>query len=121
MGRENNPGRKKQYDLRQLALKLTANSMYGCLGFAQSRFFAEPIAALITSQGRKILQHTVDIASGKCDLDVIYGDTDSIMVNTKSHNLVESKSLGGKLIRFVNKEYRKLVLEEDMSSDRCSC
>ena len=113
MGRENDPGRKKQYDLRQLALKLTANSMYGCLGFAQSRFFAEPIAALITSQGRKILQHTVDIASGKCDLDVIYGDTDSIMVNTKSHNLVESKSLGGKLIRFVNKEYRKLVLEED--------
>ena len=113
MGRENNPGRKKQYDLRQLALKLTANSMYGCLGFAQSRFFAEPIAALITSQGRKILQHTVDIASGKCDLDVIYGDTDSIMVNTKSHNLIESRSLGWKLIRFVNKEYRKLVLEED--------
>ena len=113
MGRESDPGRKKQYDLRQLALKLTANSMYGCLGFGASRFFAEPIAALITSQGRNILQRTVDLARSRCELDVIYGDTDSIMVNTKSHDFMQARALGNKLIRFVNMEYRKLVLEED--------
>jgi DNA polymerase alpha subunit A len=101
-----------------MALKLTANSMYGCLGFSNSRFYAQPIAALITFMGRETLQRTVTIAQETIGLDVIYGDTDSIMINTRisgkdMEQLQEVYNLGGKVKREINRLYKTLELEID--------
>eukprot|EP00741_Cyanophora_paradoxa_P021230 tig00000237_g20491.t1 len=110
---ESDPHKLQQLDIRQKALKLTANSMYGCLGFRHSRFYAKPIAELITAQGRETLQRAVDVAQGACGLEVIYGDTDSVMIHTHLTEVAKAKEMGQRLKKEVNKLYRHLEIELD--------
>jgi DNA polymerase alpha subunit A len=99
--------------VRQKAIKILANSMYGCLGFSGSRFYAKALAALVTSQGREILQKTVSLATDTLGLEVIYGDTDSVMIHTASTDIKAVKEMGNKVKARVGALYKCLEIEID--------
>ena len=74
------PSDRIMLDIKQKCYKLVANSIYGCLGFSVSRFYSRPLAALITKKGRDSLIAAKDIVAKRGGVRVIYGDTDSLMI-----------------------------------------
>lgn len=56
---------------------------------------------------------TKELAEEKLGFNVVYGDTDSIMINTGTQNLRESIEMGKKLKQEVNVLYKCLEIEID--------
>lgn len=79
---EHEPGTVEhmQNDLIQAALKVIANAVYGSMGSPKFVLYDREIAKSTTYVGRETIEWTVDKAHDY-GYEVIYGDTDSIMIS----------------------------------------
>jgi len=65
-------------DKRQLAIKVSANSMYGAMGVKKGYLPLSEGAASVTAYGRQCLMQAVNYIENKANGEVVYGDTDSV-------------------------------------------
>jgi len=72
---------------RSHALKILANSFYGYLGYARSRWYSRPCAESVTAWGRKHIMETIEKAE-KQGFQVLYADTDSVFLIYKDKEKV---------------------------------
>ncbi len=76
---ETDPEKKKLLDVKQQALKILANSMYGYFGFARARWYSREGAEAIAAYGREYIHKTIAEAEHQ-GFKVVYGDTDSVYI-----------------------------------------
>eukprot|EP00903_Cladosiphon_okamuranus_P017759 g16347.t1 len=75
---EKDPFRHSLLNSKQLAQKVTANSLYGFCGTSRGMLPLVAIAAAVTCTGREMIQTTSEHVTSQGAV-VIYGDTDSVM------------------------------------------
>ncbi|EDR28305.1 DNA polymerase delta catalytic subunit, putative [Entamoeba dispar SAW760] len=102
---------------RQLALKVSANSVYGFTGAQIGKLPCMQIASSVTSYGRTMIELTKTTVEEKYskkngfpwDAQVVYGDTDSVMVKFGTPDLAEAIRLGKEAAVFVTTKFPRPI------------
>nr|CAD7425003.1 unnamed protein product [Timema monikensis] len=110
---ETDPFRQKVLDGRQLALKISANSVYGFTGAQVGKLPCLEISGSVTAYGRTMIEQTkqeveqrYNVANGyQHNADVIYGDTDSVMIKFGVKTLEEAMKLGREAAEYVSSKF----------------
>ncbi|KYQ96665.1 DNA polymerase delta catalytic subunit [Tieghemostelium lacteum] len=110
---ESDPFKKAVLDGRQLALKISANSVYGFTGARVGKLPCIEISRSVTSFGRVMLNKTQEIVEGRYTVangyshnaTIIYGDTDSVMVKFGVETVEEAMQLGREASKEVTKHF----------------
>ena len=112
--KETDPFKKQVLNGRQLALKISANSVYGFTGATIGKLPCLAISSSVTAFGREMIEATKNaveekysIKNGfKYDSKVIYGDTDSVMVRFGFEDLESSMKIGEEAAAYVSELFK---------------
>ncbi|GMP26428.1 hypothetical protein CsSME_00002866 [Camellia sinensis var. sinensis] len=108
---------KAVLDGRQLALKISANSVYGFTGATVGQLPCLEISSSVTSYGRQMIEHTKKLVEEKFmtlggyehNAEVIYGDTDSVMVQFGVSAVEEAMNLGREAADYISGTFMKPI------------
>ncbi|CAI0428312.1 unnamed protein product [Linum tenue] len=111
------PFEKAVLDGRQLALKISANSVYGFTGATIGQLPCLEISSSVTSYGRQMIEHTRKLVEDKFTMmggyehnaEVIYGDTDSVMVQFGVATVEEAMKLGREAAEHISGTFTKPI------------
>ena len=113
------------YNSQQLAYKVSMNSIYGFCGASVGMLPMVPIAATVTSQGRRMIDMTKKhVEENFPGARVRYGDTDSVMVQFDTTGMdtetaiVESWKLGEEAAEACNSLFKK---PNDLELEKVYC
>ncbi|CDW75907.1 dna polymerase delta catalytic subunit [Stylonychia lemnae] len=109
LSRTTDPFEMRLLDSRQNALKTAANSVYGFTGAQVGQLPCLAISCSVTAYGRTMLDRTKNLVKEKfCvkngypyDSEVIYGDTDSVMIKFGAKSIEETMILGREAAEYV--------------------
>ncbi|XP_044112740.1 DNA polymerase delta catalytic subunit isoform X2 [Neovison vison] len=102
LAKETDPLRRQVLDGRQLALKVSANSVYGFTGAQVGKLPCLEISQSVTGFGRQMIEKTKQLVESKYTVEngyganakVVYGDTDSVMCRFGVSSVAEAMALG---------------------------
>jgi len=113
------------YNGQQLAYKISMNSIYGFCGARLGMLPCVPIAASVTSQGRKMINMTKQRVETKFPGAIVrYGDTDSVMVEfpcpgmSQEEAIKHSWKLGEEAAELCNEMFKK---PNDLELEKVYC
>jgi DNA polymerase-2 len=78
------------------AIKILMNSFYGVLGASASRLFSPDVANAVTHFGQLLIRRAAECAE-HTGHEVLYGDTDSLFIDTHEPDAERARQLGERL------------------------
>ncbi len=105
------------YDQQQAAVKVIMNSLYGVLGWERFRLYDKQMGAAVTATGRAVIEFTEKSANER-GLEVIYGDTDSVMLEL-GHDVSVDEAIDRShdLEAYINDSYDEFAKSELGAAD----
>lgn len=107
---EREQARRAGDQVKSQAIKILVNSFYGVLGTPACRFYDPRLANAITGFGRELLLWCRERVLGR-GLRVLYGDTDSLFVESGAPDAFAAGALGERLAAELNRELRAHIAE----------